>query len=313
VWGRFGTGASTPGGGCSWQTLSYGGAKMPLPVIERALRVWSQVDFVNAYGLTETSSTVTVLGPDQHRAALAAGDGAGRARLASAGLPVPGIELEIRDGAGAVLPAGRSGEIWVRGDQVSGEYAGRGPMVDARGFFFTRDHGRLDEEGFLFVEGRMDDTIIRGAEGEVEQDLRRIVHRQPGPPRLQRRRQGPVEPDLADGLGQQQRSGVRHHRRRGRVDVRARVEPDNLLHLEGAPPRADTGPQQSPSLLVSGTLQPSDTPYSANRDESPGLEPSSAVTAETGDSFEVRLRAAAAPPRARRGGRCGTGPSRRRR
>jgi len=159
--------------------LSYGGAKMPLPVIERALRVWPQVDFVNAYGLTETSSTVTVLGPDQHRAALAAEDEAGRARLASAGLPVPGIELEIRDGTGAVLPAGRSGEIWVRGDQVSGEYAGRGPMVDARGLFFTRDHGRLDEEGFLYVEGRMDDTIIRGAENIAPAEIEDVLLRHP--------------------------------------------------------------------------------------------------------------------------------------
>ena len=163
----------------SLQTLSYGGAKMPLPVIERALRVWPHVDFVNAYGLTETSSTVTVLGPDQHRAALAAEDEAGRARLASAGLPVPGIELEIRDEAGAVLPAGRSGEIWIRGDQVSGEYAGKGPTVDARGFFFTRDHGRLDEEGFLYVEGRMDDTIIRGAENIAPAEIEDVLLRHP--------------------------------------------------------------------------------------------------------------------------------------
>src|SRR5262249_28744835 len=45
------------------RSLAYGGAKMPQRVIERALQEWPHVDFVNAYGLTETSSTVTVLGP----------------------------------------------------------------------------------------------------------------------------------------------------------------------------------------------------------------------------------------------------------
>src|SRR2546427_6246880 len=55
----------------SLRTLAYGGASMPLPVIEKALRTWPHVDFVNAYGLTETSSTIAVLGPDDHRAALA--------------------------------------------------------------------------------------------------------------------------------------------------------------------------------------------------------------------------------------------------
>ena len=160
------------------RTLSYGGAKMPLPVIERALREWPDVDFVNAYGLTETSSTVTVLGPEDHRAALA-GDGPVRARLGSAGRPVPGIDIEIRDEQGAVLPPGRTGQIWIRGDQVSGEYAGTGPAVDDRGFFFTRDHGRVDHEGYLFVEGRVDDTIIRGAENIAPAEIEDVLLRHP--------------------------------------------------------------------------------------------------------------------------------------
>ena len=163
----------------SLRTLSYGGAKMPMPVIERALRQWPDVDFVNAYGLTETSSTVTVLTPDEHRAALDAPDEASRSRLASAGRPVPGIELEIRDGSGAVLPAGHGGAIWIRGEQVSGRYAGGGSSVDERGYFFTRDHGRLDDDGFLYVEGRMDDTIIRGAENIAPAEIEDILLRHP--------------------------------------------------------------------------------------------------------------------------------------
>jgi acyl-CoA synthetase (AMP-forming)/AMP-acid ligase II len=161
------------------RSLAYGGAKMPPRVIERALREWPHVDFVNAYGLTETSSTVTVLGPEDHRAALQSDDPAVRARLASAGRPVPGIELEVRNELDQVVPPGTPGLIWIRGDQVSGEYAGMGPAVDARGFFFTRDQGRVDEEGYLFVEGRMDDTIIRGAENIAPAEIEDVLLRHP--------------------------------------------------------------------------------------------------------------------------------------
>ena len=58
------------------RTLSYGGGPMPLPVIERALQALPGAGFVNAYGLTETSSTIAVLTPDDHRLALAASDSA---------------------------------------------------------------------------------------------------------------------------------------------------------------------------------------------------------------------------------------------
>ena len=51
------------------KALSYGGGKMPKPVIEKALELLPNTNFVNAYGLTETSSTFSVLGPDDHRAA----------------------------------------------------------------------------------------------------------------------------------------------------------------------------------------------------------------------------------------------------
>ena len=58
------------------RAVSYGGGKMPLPVIERAMKLFPETDFTNAYGLTETSSTLTVLGPDDHRTAAASDDGA---------------------------------------------------------------------------------------------------------------------------------------------------------------------------------------------------------------------------------------------
>ena len=157
------------------RALAYGGARMPVRVIEAALGEWPHVDFVNAYGLTETSSTITVLGPEEHRTAVASDDPVVRARLGSAGLPVPGVELEVRDPFGAVVAPGATGQIWVRGEQVSGEYAGQGSAVDERGFFHTRDQGHVDADGYLHIEGRADDTIIRGAENIAPAEIEDVL------------------------------------------------------------------------------------------------------------------------------------------
>ena len=157
------------------RAIAYGGGKMPLPVIEKALRLWPQADFTNAYGLTETSSTIALLGPDDHRAAATSSDPAVRRRLGSVGRPLPAIELEIRDDDGNPLGADQSGLIFVRGGQVAGEYHGLGSQLDAEGWFPTKDRGSLDAEGFLFLEGRDDDVIVRGGEnispGEIEDVL----------------------------------------------------------------------------------------------------------------------------------------------
>ena len=157
------------------RALSYGGGKMPLSIIERAMALFPDTNFTNAYGLTETSSTICVLGPDDHRAAAGAENEAERRRLVSVGTALPGVEIEIRDDEGRVLPPGERGEIYVRGEQVSGEYEGRGSVTDADGWFPTRDAGAMDEAGYLFLEGRADDVIVRGGEnmspGEIEDVL----------------------------------------------------------------------------------------------------------------------------------------------
>jgi fatty-acyl-CoA synthase len=155
--------------------LSYGGGRMPMALVERALEQLPHVGLVNAYGLTETSSTIAVLGPEDHREAIASDDPGVRHRLGSVGRPLPNLEVEIRDHDGAPVEPGTHGEIWVKGEQVSGEYLGRKSSVSADGWLATNDGGWLDEGGFLFVEGRLDDVIVRGGEnlspGEIEEVL----------------------------------------------------------------------------------------------------------------------------------------------
>lgn len=155
----------------SLRALAYGGGKMPLEIIQKALAIMPDTGFTNSYGLTETSSTIALLGPDEHRAAIASDDPKIRARLTSLGQPLPTVEIEIRDEDGKVLPPGEPGEIYVRGEQVSGEYKERSAL-DAEGWFPTRDAGFIDEDGYLFLSGRADDVIVRGGEnmspGEIE-------------------------------------------------------------------------------------------------------------------------------------------------
>jgi acyl-CoA synthetase (AMP-forming)/AMP-acid ligase II len=160
------------------RALSYGGARTPATVLHRVMALLPDVELTNAYGLTETSSTIAVLGPDDHRAARG-GDPVASARLSSAGRVLPTVEVEVRDPLGDPLPAGEPGEIWVRGEQVSGEYAGREAPLDAAGWFPTRDRGWLDDGGYLFIEGRSDDTIIRGGENIAPAEIEEVLLRHP--------------------------------------------------------------------------------------------------------------------------------------
>jgi long-chain acyl-CoA synthetase len=159
------------------RAVAYGGGKCPLSVIERAMVLFKGVDFTNAYGLTETSSTICLLAPDDHRAAAGSDRPEIRRRLGSVGRPLPSIELEVRDDHGHPVTPGVPGLIFVRGGQVAGEYREQGDLRDSDGWFCTRDHGWQDEEGFLFLEGRADDVIVRGGEnispGEIEDVLLR--------------------------------------------------------------------------------------------------------------------------------------------
>ncbi len=161
------------------RSLAYGGARAPLPVVEQALRKFPDTGFANAYGLTETASSIAVLGPEDHREALASDDPAVRDRLGSVGRALPGIEIQIRTEDDRPAEDGTTGLVFVRGDQISGEYGGRS-VLDPEGWFATRDRGRLDADGYLFIEGRADDTIIRGGENIAPAEIEDVLLSFPG-------------------------------------------------------------------------------------------------------------------------------------
>jgi acyl-CoA synthetase (AMP-forming)/AMP-acid ligase II len=161
------------------RNFAYGGSKVAQPLVRKALELLPDVGFVNAYGLTETSSTIAVLTPVDHRLAHGSDDEAVARRLSSVGRPVPGIEVQIRADDGTVLGPGETGELFVRGPQVSGRYAEIGSVLDAQGWFPTKDVASLDDEGYLFIGGRADDTIIRGGENIAPSEVEDVLVEHP--------------------------------------------------------------------------------------------------------------------------------------
>jgi len=160
--------------------LSYGGAPMPFPVIRRALEAFPRgCGFVNAFGQTETTSTLTVLGPDDHRlTGDAAADEVVLRRLHSIGRPLPDVEVKVVDEFGAELPANQTGEILVRTPRVMKGYAGDvegGARMEEDGFLHTRDLGFVDDDGYVFLVGRQDDMIIRGGENIAPAEVESIL------------------------------------------------------------------------------------------------------------------------------------------
>lgn len=164
----------------SLESLSYGGSRAPGDLIERALATLpTSVGFVNAYGLTETSSTISLLGPEDHRLAWESDSPDVRRRLKSAGRPIPGVEIAIRDEAGTdLLPLGE-GAIWIRGPQLASGYQGTAMVLDDEGWWRSGDRGFRDEEGYLFVLGREDDTIVRGGENISAGEVEDAIHEHP--------------------------------------------------------------------------------------------------------------------------------------
>lgn len=168
----------------SLTNLSYGGAPMPLPVIRRALESFPKtVGFVNAFGQTETTSTLTVLGPDDHRlTGDAAADELVLRRLSSIGRPLPDVEVKVVDEAGTSLGPNETGEILVRTPRVMKGYAGNvdgGARTDDDGYLHTRDLGFIDDEGYVFLVGRADDMIIRGGENIAPAEVEGVLQTHP--------------------------------------------------------------------------------------------------------------------------------------
>ena len=127
-------------------------------------------DFVQVYGLTETTGCGTNLKPEDHDPA--------RGKLRSCGKPNTGVEIRIVDEDGKDVPQGEVGEIIMRASSnMKGYWAKPEATADAvrDGWFYSGDAGFLDDEGYVFIHDRVKDMIVSGGENvypaEVENAL----------------------------------------------------------------------------------------------------------------------------------------------
>lgn len=147
------------------------------PELQRRVLEQFDCDVAQFYGMTEAAPTVTCCPPETHRRG-AAGEEPHHHRLRSIGVPVVGVQAEVRAPDGGRLPPGEVGEIWVRGPNVMLGYWNRPDATDAAlagGWYRTGDAAYADADSWLYVVDRLKDMIITGGENvysiEVEAAL----------------------------------------------------------------------------------------------------------------------------------------------
>ena len=163
----------------SLRQVLYGSSPMAAEWIRRAVERFEGVEFIQAYGLTETAPLLTVLPMQAHIEAIAGKD---PERLGSVGQPLVGVEIKTAGADGKMLSPGEAGEIVVRGPNVAAGYLKR-PEATAEafrdGWFFTGDIGRLDKQRRLYLLDRKKDMIITGGENVYSLEVEAALYQHP--------------------------------------------------------------------------------------------------------------------------------------
>ena len=152
--------------------MYYGASPIPLALMRESIRVFG-CDFVQMYGMTETSGTIVVLPPEDH-------DPNGNPKMRSVGKPLWGVEIKIIDKEGHDVPIGDVGEIATRSVKNMISYWNKSEAtkqtVDADGWLRTGDAGYLDEEGYLYIHDRVKDMIISGGENIYPAEVENAIY-----------------------------------------------------------------------------------------------------------------------------------------
>jgi acyl-CoA synthetase (AMP-forming)/AMP-acid ligase II len=155
--------------------ILYGAAPIPLELLRQSIAMFG-AQFIQVYGMTETTGTICMLPPEDH-------DPAGNVRMRSAGKPLPGVELRIVDGAGNDVAVGEVGELWTRSSNNMIGYwnlpdATKNTMADG-GWVKTGDAGYLDADGYLYIHDRVKDMIITGGENVYPAEVESAIYGHP--------------------------------------------------------------------------------------------------------------------------------------
>ena len=168
----------------SLDVITYGAAPMPVEVIRRAIGAFPGARFINAFGQTETASTITMLPPEDH---VLEGDPVEievkLRRLTSIGKPLEDVEVAIVDEDGNPVGVGETGEIVARGPRMmAGYWREETATRDAlrSGWVYTGDLGYKDEDDYIYLAGRGKDFIKRGGEMVSPEEVEQVLRSHPG-------------------------------------------------------------------------------------------------------------------------------------
>jgi long-chain acyl-CoA synthetase len=162
----------------SMELVAYGASPITEEVLRGAMAQFSTAEFVQVYGLTETTGAVVQLDAVDH-------DPEGRPELLrSAGKPYPWIELRTVDAEGNDVGPGEIGEVWIKGVQVMVGYWNN-PTETAKaitedGWFRSGDAGYLTEDGYLYLHDRVKDMIVSGGENVYPAEVENAIMGCPG-------------------------------------------------------------------------------------------------------------------------------------
>jgi acyl-CoA synthetase (AMP-forming)/AMP-acid ligase II len=158
----------------SLRDLVYGASPMPAALLDRIVATFPEMSLWQGYGMTECSSVLTMLTDDDHRA--------GGERVRSAGRPVTGVAISVRDGNGKRVAPRETGEVCARGGNFMLEYWNR-PQETADafsgGWYHTGDEGFVDESGYLFLVDRVKDMIVTGGENVYSIEVENAISTHP--------------------------------------------------------------------------------------------------------------------------------------
>jgi len=169
----------------SLRVVTYGAAAMPFEVIKKAIELMPQVQFINGYGQTESASTLTTLGPEDHRIVGTEEEKQIKwKRLRSSiGRPLPDVRIRIVNDEGKILPPLSVGEIHAKGPRIMTGYWGderkTAQTMTKDGWLRTGDLGYVDAEGYVYLTGRADDLIIRGGENIAPEEVEEVLNAHP--------------------------------------------------------------------------------------------------------------------------------------
>lgn len=153
----------------TFRCMLLGGGPAPLPVLEKCVE--RNIPIYQTYGMTETSSQIVTLSPEYSIE-----------KLGSAGKPLFPSRLKIVDSDGVEVAAYQSGEILVKGQNVTKGYLHRDHDYEQYfldGWFKTGDIGYVDKDGFLFVQDRRSDLIISGGENIYPAEIEGVITSHP--------------------------------------------------------------------------------------------------------------------------------------